>query len=218
MTLPAATTRRASDEGTKVARVATNQSRQVAGRAADEAGGVASAAAERGGDLVQVAKQDARQLAGTVRARAGEVTEELTTQGRSLVEETKGQLEGQVRTGAQRAASGFRQLGEQVQALAEGRPEDAPAITDYVWRAADGCYGVADKLHGLGEDIETRGFTGVLGDVQSFARRRPGTFLIGALALGFGVGRLVKAESAEDDAQEDEPIGAAIPTRTRAVR
>ncbi|MFN2504643.1 MAG: hypothetical protein ABR540_10535 [Acidimicrobiales bacterium] len=201
-----------------MARVAASQSRQVAGGAADEAGGLASTAAERGGDLVRVAKEDARQLAGTVRARAGEVTEQLTSQSRSLVEETKGQLEGQVRTGTQRAAGGFRQLGEQVQALAEGRPEDAPALTDYVWRAADGCYGVADKLHGLGDDIETRGFAGVLGDLQSFARRRPGTFLLGALAVGFSVGRMVKAESEADDTEEDDAVQPAIPARTRAVR
>lgn len=228
--MPTATTRRISDEGTQVAEDATQQGRQVARRAADEGRQVAgraageakeitSTATERGGELVRAAKQDARQLAGTVRERAGEVTEQLTTQTRSLAEETKSQLEGQITTGAQRLAGAFRQVGEQAQALGEGRPEDAPTLSEYVFRAADGCYSAADRLSSLGDDIEARGVGGVLGDLQGFARRRPGTFLLGAAVLGIGVGRLVKAQSAEKETEEDDEHAALeLPAGTRSTR
>ena len=211
--MPTATTSRARTEGTQVARAAAGQGRQVAGQAAEEAQDLKATAAERGGEIVRVAKQDARELAGTVRARAGEVTEQLSSQGRSLIEETRSQLQAQTRAGGDKVAGAFRQFGEQAQALAEGRPEDAPTLSEYAWKAADGCYAAADRIHGLAEEIETRGFGGFLQVVQGFARRRPGTFLVGALALGFGVGRLVKANSSDGDTDEGESEEARAPRR-----
>jgi len=163
---------------------------------------VASSAAGRAGAVAQVAKQDARELAGAVREQASGVTDQLSAQGRSLVEDTRTQLRSQASGGVQSAAGTLRELGEQAQALAEGRPDDASSLTDYVWRAADTCYDAADRLHALAQDVETRGFSGVLEDLQNFARRRPGAFLVGAAALGFGVGRFVKAQ--RQDSEEDE--------------
>ena len=216
--MPTATTSRVSDEGTRVARVASGRTREVAGQASEEAQSVASSAAERGGEMVRVAGQDARELAGTLKARAGEVTDELSSQGRSLVEETRSQLLGQARAGGDRVAGSIRRFGEQAQALAEGRPEEAPQLAEYAWRAADSCYGAADRLHGLADEIETRGVGAVLEDLQGFARRRPGTFVLGAVALGFGVGRLVKANANEDDESDDEELEPVRPARSRGVR
>jgi hypothetical protein len=220
LSMPTATTSRVSDEGTRVARVASGRTREVARSASEEASNVASVAAERSGDIVRAAKEGARQLAGTV--KAGEVTEQITSQARSLVGETRAQLQGQARAGTDRLAGGLRQFGEQAQALGEGRPEDAPQLTEYAWRLADSCYGAADKLHSLGEEIEQRGFTGVLDDLQTFARRRPGAFLLGAVAVGFGVGRLMKASGDESDEEDESVEGTtgtrAVPSRSRAVR
>ena len=209
------------DEGARVARTAAGRSREVAGQASDEAQNVAAAAAERGGELVRSAAEDARQIAGSVLSRAGDVTEQLSTQGRSLVEDTRAQLQTQARSGTQRVAGSIRQFGEQAQALAEGRPDQAPQLTEYAWRIADGCYGAADRLHGLADDIEENGFGGVLDDLQTFARRRPGAFLLGAVAVGFGVGRLVKANAEDEDDDTDElPPGGrrSAPSRSRATR
>jgi hypothetical protein len=218
--MPTATTTRVGEEGTRAARVATGRSRQVAGEASEEAQNVAAAAAEKGGELVRSAKDDARQIAASVWSRGGEVTEQLSTQGRSLMQETRAQVQAQARTGTERTASTLRQFGEQAQALAEGRPEDAPQLSEYVWKVADSCYGAADRIYGLADDIEQRGLGGVLEDVQTFARRRPGTFLLGAVVLGFGVGRLVKAnaEQESDDEEEEETPRRAAPARTRGVR
>jgi len=219
--MPTATTSRVRDEGTQAARVATGRSRQVAGQAKEEAQNVATSAAEKGGELVRSATDDARQIAASVWSRGGEVTEQLSTQGRSLLQETRAQIQTQARSGTERTAGALRQFGEQAQALAEGRPEEAPQLAEYAWKIADSCYGAADKIYGLADDIEERGFSGVLQDVQSFARRRPGAFLVGAVALGFGVGRLVKANAEEEGDEEEEleePTRRAVPSRTRAAR
>jgi hypothetical protein len=61
---------------------------------------------------------------------------------------------------------------------------DSPAA-QVVSRVADGGRQVADYLADRGPD-------GVLGEVQDYARRKPGTFLAAALVAGFVVGRLGK--------------------------
>ena len=194
---PATTTTRARRAGAQVADVTAGEGRKVANDAAEEAQQVASSAAERGGALVHDATEEARQLAGTVKDRAGQVTGELADEGRSLAEETRSQLEAQASAGAVRLAGAVRELGEEAQALAEGRPEDAPTLAQYAGRAADGCYGAADRLYSLAGEIQEQGFGGVLQDVQGFARRRPGTFLLGAAVVGFGVGRWARAQAAD---------------------
>ena len=133
------------------------------------------------------------------------------------------------RHATEQLASALRDLGEQAQALADGRPEDAPTLTDYVGRAADGLYGGADRLHAVASDIEQRGVSGVLDDLQTFARRRPGAFLLGAAVVGFGIGRVVKTEkqrrSEEEDSDrydrydEGRPVGARpVGTRSGVTR
>jgi hypothetical protein len=61
---------------------------------------------------------------------------------------------------------------------------DSPAA-QVVSRVADGGRQVANYL-------ADRGPEGILGEVQDYARRRPGTFLVTALVAGFVVGRLGK--------------------------
>lgn len=211
--MPTATTSRARRAGADLAQEASEESRQVAQDAAGEAREVASSAGERGGALAGRAKQDARDVVQTAMERAGDVTEELSTQSRSLLNETTGQLQTQARAAAQQAAENLQRLGSEAQALAEGRPEDAPVLTDYAWKMADGLYGAADRLHGLAEDVETRGFSGVLEDLSAYARRRPGAFLLGAAAVGFGVGRLVKAGAGRRQPGQEEAPAEPITTR-----
>lgn len=194
----------------------------MASGAAEEAQQVASSAAERGGALIQQATENARQVAETVKTQASDVTSELVGSGRSLVDDARSRLQAEAVAVPERAADSLRSLGEEVQALAEGRPEDAPTVSQYVWRAADGFYGAADRLHAIAEDMQERGVSGVLEDVQTFARRRPGVFLLGAAVLGFGVGRYVKAEAAQrkeqKELEEQEASQAALPVaRRRAI-
>jgi gas vesicle protein len=218
----ATTTTRARNEAAQVADVTSEAGRNVASGAAEEAQQVASSAAERGGALIQQATENARQVAETVKTQASDVTSELVGSGRSLVDDARSRLQAEAVAVPERAADSLRSLGEEVQALAEGRPEDAPTVSQYVWRAADGFYGAADRLHAIAEDMQERGVSGVLEDVQTFARRRPGVFLLGAAVLGFGVGRYVKAEAAQrkeqKELEEQEASQAALPVaRRRAI-
>jgi hypothetical protein len=80
-------------------------------------------------------------------------------------------------------------VSDQADALAAGRVDEAGNVADYVRRAGDQVGRVADHL-------EQRGVDGVVNDVQDFARRRPGAFLLGCATAGFVTGRLLRGGAA----------------------
>jgi DNA anti-recombination protein RmuC len=196
----------AADEGREVAATAADEAQETAATAAEQSREVAASAADEGRRVARRAARDARELAGTVSVQAEQVSQEIAEQGRSVVEETTTQLEEQARAQTERLAQALRQLGTEAQALAEGRPADAGTVRDYVSQASERLLEAAGRLEGVADDIDSRGLQGVLEDVQRFARRRPGVFLVGAAIAGFGVGRAVRSSG----------DGEAAPTRTPA--
>jgi hypothetical protein len=54
-------------------------------------------------------------------------------------------------------------------------------------------------MQGWAERLESGGLEGVLRDVSSYARRRPGMFLLSAAGVGFLAGRLTRAARAGSD-------------------
>ena len=193
-----------------VASSATEQGQQVASAAVDEGQQVASAAVDEGKQVAEAAATQARDVASTAREEAAHVGEELSEEARSLLEETKAQLEEQAQTQVERLAETLRRFGSQGQSLSEGRPAQAGPLPAYIRDAAG-------RLEQLADDIDARGVDGLLEDLQSFARRRPGVFLLGAAGVGFGVGRLIRAKSSDGD--ETEPSApSSAPARRPAVR
>jgi hypothetical protein len=146
------------------------QTRQVAGMAAEGAK-----------DVVQTAKD-----------QAAEVGTEIKEQGRDVVNQARSQLRGQADDQTQQIAGKLRELGDEMRALVDGRPEQAQNVRGYADQAAG-------KLSELAGRLESRGFDGVVDDVKSFARRRPGAFLAGAAVAGMAVGRLLRNSSGSND-------------------
>jgi len=189
--------RTASRQGKQVASTAKGAGRRVAGQAKGQARRVQGTAVARSREVTETASRDARQLASSARNQVDRVKGEVAAQGRGLVEETRSQLESQAQGQARRMAGALRQLGSEAEALAEGRPHDAPTVADYVWRAAGRLQEAADTFAGMADGVEDRGLQGMAEDLSAYARRRPGAFLIGAAVMGFGVGRMVRAGSAD---------------------
>jgi gas vesicle protein len=211
------TGRQAARSGSRVKSRAADEASEVASTATDQASEVASTATERGQEVVSLATDEARQVGGAVKDQATRVGGEVVEQGRSLAEEARTQVEQQAHAQSRRLADTLSKVGDEVRALAEGRPEEAENVKPYVSNAADALYDAADRLYGLASDIDSRGITGVLDDLQSFARRRPGAFLMGAAVAGFGIGRAVRANSADgssgNGASADAPALAGAPAR-----
>ncbi len=192
------TARTAARSGSEVSSRAAEEGQRVATRAADEAQAVASTAQEQGRHVARVAARQGREVRATAKEQVERVRGEVVEQGRTVLAEARGQVETQAHDQTRQVAERLARVGDEARALAEGRPDDAQTVRPYVTNAADALYDAADRVYTLASDIDERGLTAVLDDLQAFARRRPGAFLLGAAVAGFAVGRTVRASSTGD--------------------
>jgi hypothetical protein len=155
---------------------------------------------------VQAAKQGAADVASTVGEGAKETAGEVVTQAKAVAgeardqlstmfDQTRSELAQQADARTKQAAGGLRTLAGQVEALADGRPQDAGPLAGVLADARSRVSTMADRL-------ESAGPQGVIDDVSSFARRRPLVFLAVAAGAGFAAGRLARAGKA---AAQDGP-------------
>ncbi|MEU6868778.1 hypothetical protein ABZ924_37085 [Streptomyces sp. NPDC046876] len=126
----------------------------------------------------------AAEVGGTVKEQAANVVGEATSQARNLAGGLRDQLQGQAQAQTRSLAQNVRRLAQELHEMSEnGKPDSAMA--GVARKVAEGGKRAADR-------IEQRGPDGLLGDLQNFARRRPGAFLAGAAVAGFLVGRAEK--------------------------
>ena len=120
-------------------------------------------ALDRGGEIGRQVKSEADHVMGEVRVRAREEGNEQ----------------------AHRAAGALRGLAQQLGEMAEGTTGQGKVV-DLTRQGAQQIERFADRL-------DREGMDGLLGDLQSFARRRPGAFLAAGFGLGMALGRLVRS-------------------------
>jgi hypothetical protein len=101
-------------------------------------------------------------------ATAGEVTQQAKQHATSQLESQKSRAVDSLVTVAQ----ALRQTGQHLQ------HQDQDAISEYVQQAAE-------RVEGVTNYLRSRDMPELLAETQDFARRRPGVFLAGSLALGF---------------------------------
>lgn len=155
------------------------------------------AAREKAQEVADTAADQGRHVAGTARDEAAQVAGEAREQVRALLSEATSQVDEQSRTQQQRLAGTMRSLGDDLSEMAADRKG----------LASDLALQVSERARSLASQLEDREPRELLDSVRDFARRRPGTFLIGALAAGVLAGRLTRATQAaakQDDAQRDE--------------
>ncbi len=168
-----------------------NPSRPPAGPA--EEGSTTDVVKSQAAGVAGEAKQAAQQVAGTAKDQAGEVVQEAKSQVKELVGQAQSELSDQAQTQQTKAASGLRALGDQLAAMAQ--KSDQPGM------ATDVAQQAADRAHQFAGWLESRDPQGVLDGARSFARRKPGVFLVAALGAGVLAGRLARGMSAGQDTQ-----------------
>ncbi len=145
-------------------------------------------------DQTQQLAEEASDRAGTVAAQAGAqakvVVREAKDHAREVVDRARHDVQQQAEQRSGQAADGLRSFAGQVGALADGRPDEAGPLVDYLRDAGDRIGRLASRFD--------EGPQAVLADVRSFARRRPLAFLGLCGAVGFVAGRLARAQSASD--------------------
>lgn len=142
------------------------------------------------------AKQGGQQVAQTAKEQTQEVASEAKYQAQHLYQQVRGEVGDQAATQHQRAASGLRSLGDELGAMARGQSTQQGVASDLAQQASE-------RVSALASWLEAREPGDVLNEVTSFARRKPGTFLAAAAAVGFLGGRLTRGLAAE--ASDNEP-------------
>jgi len=151
----------------------------------------ASAAKEEASNVASTAKQGGQQVAGTAVEQGRRVADEAAAQARTVLEDARQQVSEQAGSQQQKAASTLRTLGEDLSSMADN--SESGMGSQLVRQASDQVQQVAGWL-------ENREPADVIDEVRSFARRRPGAFLMVAAAAGLVAGRLTRG--AVDDRRD----------------
>lgn len=159
----------------------------------DQAKEAAATAAQKGQQVAQSAVQGAGEVAQEAKQGIGDVARTGVDEARRVAGEARHELRAQGDTQAQRIEGALRTLGDQLRGAASGQPIPAGRGRDLAEQASTTVSAWADRLADGGVD-------GVLRDMGTFARRRPGAFLAGAAVAGFAAGRMFRgAQAASSD-------------------
>lgn len=141
------------------------------------------------------ARGEAKHVAGVTSDQAQNVAQDAKAQAKGLLDDARTQLDEQSRTQMSNLSDLLDKLGNDLGQMAEA--SDSDGLAKDVTRA------VSDRAHDLRSRISGREPSDLLDEVRDFARRRPGTFLLGALAAGAVTGRLLRG--AKDGSATSQP-------------
>ena len=164
--------------------------------------GKAEAAKNEAAGLADTAGAQAKDVMGTAKEEAASVVGEAKTQAKDLYAQTTRELKEQAHTQQQRLAGGLRSVSDELGSMA-ANSEGSGVASDLVQQ-------VAGRLSGAASWLGDRDPASVLTEVKRYARRKPGTFILGAAIVGVAVGRLTRAlasnASADDTHTSPRPV------------
>jgi len=163
---PGTATNRATNQPSPIgssADAAQQEALALKDRAAEAVSAVGSKASDELGALKDEAMGDARHLAGEAKERVGAEADRAATE----------------------VAAALSEAAHELRTMAAHAEHPDSAVAEVVRRAGE-------RAESTAQHLQARGSQGIVDDVSRFARNRPGMFLLGAGALGFAVGRMVR--------------------------
>jgi hypothetical protein len=133
------------------------------------------------------------EVAGTAKEQAGQVLGEGLDQAKNLAGQATATLQDTLRAQSEKVSEQLTTISQQ---LTNG---DTSGVVGQVMTEA------GQRLRGLADHLQSAGPEGVLSDLRAYARRNPGSFLLGAAAAGLVTGRLVKGLNAGKTAEPSPP-------------
>lgn len=124
----------------------------------------------------------AENVAQTAKSEVTNVAAEAKVNARDLLHQARSDLTSQAGTQQQKAAEGLHSISSQLRAMAAA-PQEQGVASDLVRQ-------VAERSESVASWLGNRDPGSVLDEAKSFARRRPGTFLLLAAGAGLLAGRL----------------------------
>jgi hypothetical protein len=152
---------------------------------------------DKASDSAQAGKEAAGQVAQTAADKARTVVDETQRQARDLITEARSQASNEAARHHRNAATNLHSLGDELNAMSQQSEQRGVASE----LAAQG----GQRAHDLASWLDDREPGDLLNEVRAFARRRPGAFLIGALAAGVVAGRLTRGAVAVHRDSGDSP-------------
>jgi hypothetical protein len=152
-------------------------------------------AKEQAGQVAQDAKDSGQQVAGTAVDEGKRVLAEGGRQVKDLTAQAGQQLDEQTRVQKDKATASLRDLADELHGMASGSGAQSGIATDLAHQAAT-------MVHDVAGWLESRNPGELVDELRGVARRRPGAFLIGAVAAGVVAGRLTRG--AVDAARSDD--------------
>ncbi|GAA1404087.1 hypothetical protein ACFQZ4_50870 [Catellatospora coxensis] len=149
----------------------------------------------------------AGQVTKTATEQVQQVAQETGSQVRSLVDTATHELRDQAGTQQQRIAGGLHTIADDLSSMCQGNGSDRMA-GQLMQQVSAGAHRTADWL-------EHREPGKVLDEVRDYARRHPGTFLLGALAAGLVVGRLTRNIASAPRGANEAALPPAAPMQSR---
>jgi hypothetical protein len=141
----------------------------------DQAAQTASTASEQAQKVGSTAQDEVKQVAGEAKEKATDLLADVKTQ---VTEQSRSQLQG--------LAAKLKELSDELDDMTN---ETQGTVTDLARQ-------LSDKTRSLSTHLQDREPADLLEDVRSYARRRSGTFLVGAAAAGILAGRLTRGAKA----------------------
>ncbi len=144
-------------------------------------------AKQEAGDVAHQATDSAQHVAETAKAEAANVAGEVKANAKDLLYQAKTDLTDQAGAQQQKVAHGLHSISGELRTMADASEQPGVAA-DLIRQAADRSASVASWLEG-------RDPGSLLNEVKTFARQRPGTFLLLAAGAGILAGRLTRSLS-----------------------
>ncbi|UOY03567.1 hypothetical protein [Blastococcus sp. PRF04-17] len=156
----------------------------------DKAKETKDVAVDEAKNVGQTAAQAGSQVASTAAEQAKEVAQETQRQAKDLLDQGRTQVKEQVVSQQQKAGQGLSSIASELRALADGTSEGAPGPARDLLQQASG------MVEDFANKLQNREPAELLDEIRSFARRKPGMFLLGAAAAGVLAGRLTRGVQA----------------------
>jgi hypothetical protein len=150
--------------------------------------GTGDVARDQAAELSRGTVQAGKHAADAAREQASGVAAEAARQGRDLLGQAQDQLGEQAAKGQHRLAATLHSLSDQLSDMASGSSGDG--------MAADLAQQAAARAGDAAQWLNSRQPAQVVDEVQSFARRRPGIYLVLAAGAGLIAGRLTRGMTA----------------------
>jgi len=162
------------------------------------------AAKDEAANVGQSAKEATGQVASTASEQAKQVVGETKRQAQGLINQAGGQVSEQASAQKEKAVGGLRSFADELRSMAEGNGAQGGMTGDLARQAA----GKAQEFAGW---LDQRDPGNLIEEIRQLARRKPGTFLIGAALAGIAAGRLTRgavAANGSSDSSQRTGMGA----------